>query len=121
MAWNTGRFEYNPIAVTSYTQRATPNTGWPITIKPNAKQVVLNTAAMSPGDDCLIYIGATRLQNFDLHLIADQCGLLGAGDLFYFNIGSERSRPNSGYIYAQFVAGFVGQKSVYYTQLVGNY
>ena len=116
------RFALGPLFSSSAARRATPTTADPIEIKANTTTITINTQAKDAGQDLLLFFGATSLTSFDLHLITDQCALLAPTDTFYFNIGSERSRPNSGYIYAQYVAGAHPiLKSVNFGQIVGNY
>lgn len=93
--------------------------GDPIELVGNAKDICINHS--DPDDALLVYIGSTSIASFDLHLIDDQCASVAAAETFYFPIGSDRSRPSSGYIYGQFVAGMVGTKSVNFCQIVGNY
>ena len=97
----------------------TDGAGVAVAIYANTSELVI-TRATTGSDILLFYVSATDQGSLDLNTIIEQCAQIHQNQIFRFKLGSERTRPSPGYMYANFVTGgALGQ--VNFGQIVETY
>ena len=89
-----------------------------VAIYANASELIINH---NKSNDLLFYVSATDQGTLDLNTITNQCAVIRRDQIFRLKIGSERTRPSPGYMYANFVSGTVGEGQVNFGQIVETY
>ncbi len=92
-----------------------------ISLYANTSRLLINHVATGANSDLLIYVSPTDQGNLNLNTIINQCARIQRGQIFNLNIGSERTRPSPGFLYANFITAFAGNSIVNFGQLVETY
>lgn len=92
-----------------------------VSIYANTSRLLISSTSESAGSDLLVYVSPTDQGNLDLNTIIDQCARLQRGQILNLDIGSERTRPSPGFLYANYITSFAGNSLVNFGQLVETY
>ena len=89
-----------------------------VAIYANASELIINH---NKAEDLLFYVSPTDQGTLDLNTITNQCAIIRRDQIFRLKIGSERTRPSPGYMYANFVSGTSNFGQVNFAQIVETY
>lgn len=107
-------FTWGPLGSSALNRTAAGAT--PLAIYANTHTLVIQHASAT--HDLLFHVSPADGGALDLNIIPHQCTVIAPGKRLVLEIGEERLRPSSGFMYANFVTG--GGGFVDFGQLVGN-
>ena len=101
----------------------TNGTGLAVEIYENTSRLLINHIdVVNANNDLLFFVSPTNQGLLDLNTIIDQCARIRQGQILNLDIGSSRTRPSPGFMYANFITSFAGgSKIVNFGQIVETY